>query len=57
MNRTCLNRLIGNCPDCQEDYDPEHHPNNLDCQEYRSVNFHTYEVKECQEQTTEKTTK
>ena len=38
--------MLGMCPGCVRDYDPEHHPNNLDCPRYREVVIVIYEVKE-----------
>jgi len=35
-NRTCLYRFIGQCKNCEIDYE-EHHPNNLDCPRYKEV--------------------
>lgn len=35
--KTCLHRFLNNCKNCTEDYDPNHHPNNLDCQRYREI--------------------
>lgn len=37
--RTCLYRFLGECPYCKEDYDPSHHPNNLDCPKFRWVSI------------------
>jgi hypothetical protein len=37
MGETCLNRLLGYCKNCKEDYDPFHHPNNTDCRSYQKV--------------------
>ena len=34
---TCLNRFIGKCKGCTRDYNKEHHPNNLDCPNYREI--------------------
>jgi len=33
----CLNRFLGRCKDCMIDYDPNHHPNNLDCKNYKPI--------------------
>jgi len=41
---TCLNRYLGRCPKCKRDYDPEHHPNNLDCREYESLSLSIRDV-------------
>ena len=43
---TCLNRMINRCTKCIKDYAPNHHPNNLDCPNYREVKLRTFEVKE-----------
>lgn len=43
---TCLNRLIGRCTHCKEDYDIAHHPNNYDCNGYHPVNLFIFEVAE-----------
>lgn len=37
MEYNCLYRMIGVCRNCKPDYDPTHHPNNLDCPRYRPV--------------------
>lgn len=44
--RTCLNRFIGRCKDCKQDYSQGHHPNNLDCPNYREMKLVIFEVKE-----------
>ena len=31
----CLHRWIGQCKNCQRDFDPNHHPNNLECRAYK----------------------
>ena len=36
-NRTCVNRVLGFCPNCERDYNLEHHPNNLDCPRYKEM--------------------
>jgi len=33
----CLYRFIGQCKGCEYDFNPEHHPNNLDCTRYRPI--------------------
>ncbi len=35
--KNCLYRMIGHCPTCVEDFDPNHHPNNRDCPRLRPV--------------------
>ena len=35
--KTCLNRFLGRCKKCSRDYDPDHHPNNLDCPRYYEI--------------------
>ena len=35
----CLNKVMGDCPDCTEDCDTSHHPNNLDCPRYVPLGF------------------
>ena len=42
---TCLNRFIGRCQNCTPDYDPNHHPNNLDCKNYHPIKVHYFNVK------------
>lgn len=42
---TCLNRIIGRCRDCREDYS-DNHPNNLDCLRYQGVKMHVFNVQE-----------
>ena len=36
---TCINHFLGRCKDCKEDYDTQHHPNNLDCPYYKTVKY------------------
>lgn len=47
--KTCVNRQEGNCmilkKKCTEDYNPENHPNNLNCGNYQEKNIRTIEVK------------
>ena len=40
----CLHRLTGDCPDCGEDLDTNHHPNNLDCRNYTPISVYIQEV-------------
>jgi len=49
MGRNCLNRFLGKCPKCAEDYDTTHHPNNLDCPDYHEINIQNLEVKSLQD--------
>ncbi len=42
--KTCLNRLLGRCQNCTEDYDTTHHPNNYDCPWYKEVKILTHEI-------------
>ena len=42
--RTCVYRYLGVCPHCSEDYDPNHHPNNLDCPMFRLVSIGKFVV-------------
>ena len=44
--KICLNRFLKRCPNCTEDYDQCHHPNNLDCPYYREVVIELMEIKE-----------
>ncbi len=53
--RVCINRWLGRCPDCIEDYDPNHHPNNLDCPSYKPITVHYFNVEENRELNTELT--
>ncbi len=43
--KTCLNRLIGRCDNCDIDYSNKY-PNNMHCSNYREINVHTFDVKE-----------
>ena len=43
---TCENRLTRRCKNCKIDYNPNHHPNNLDCENYKTVVMRIFEVKE-----------
>lgn len=46
LGAPCLYRMIGQCPNCTEDFDPSHHPNNLDCKRYHPIGaFYVYENK------------
>ena len=47
--KTCLNRFLGNCKSCSRDYNPEHHPNNLDCSRYYEIEIATFETIEDQQ--------
>jgi len=42
--KTCLNRFIGRCKECKRDYE-NHHPNNLDCPDYKEIYIDVFEVK------------
>ncbi len=42
---TCENRLTMRCRNYKIDYNPNHHPNNLDCEAYKEVVMRTFEVK------------
>lgn len=33
----CLYRVIRQCPNCTEDFDQPHHPNNYDCPRYYPI--------------------
>ena len=33
----CKGQLLGTCPKCQFDVDKQHHPNNLDCPNYKFI--------------------
>jgi len=46
MERTCLNRFLGNCPDCKTNYDLDNRPNNLDCKRYVECHIRTFVVEE-----------
>ena len=43
---TCVDRLTKNCKDCKKDYNPNHHPNNLDCVNYKEAVVRIFKVKE-----------
>ena len=42
---TCEGRLTGKCTNCEINYNPNHHPNNLDCIKYKKAIVRTFEVK------------
>lgn len=42
--KTCLNRLIRRCKDCEINYDSNNHPSNYDCKSYQEANIQTFEV-------------
>jgi len=33
----CLYRWIGQCKNCEYDFNPDHHPNNYDCPRYKPI--------------------
>ena len=35
----CANKFLGNCPKCIYDVDENHHPNNLECPNYRPMGY------------------
>jgi len=39
----CLNRWLGKCPNCKEDYG-QHHPNNFDCSSYQPIRVRYFYV-------------
>ena len=43
FDEVCLNKFLGNCPDCTTDFS-DHHPNNRDCQGYHPVRI--YQINE-----------
>ena len=43
-NTTCLHRFLGECPNCIDDLDPNHRPNNKDCQRYVKIAFSTFSI-------------
>ena len=45
QNITCRNRFLGNCPNCEKDYNPDHHPNNEDCPNYKPIIVRYFNVK------------
>lgn len=42
----CLHRFLGECLKCVPDYDPNHHPNNLDCPRYYKIGVSYITVKD-----------
>jgi len=57
--KTCLKRFLGECKRCRVDYDPNHHPNNLDCPWYEEIellviNFEEKGVKDASKQSSQK---
>jgi len=42
---TCESRLTRRCRNCKIDYNPNHHPNNLDCENYKGIVIRTFKVK------------
>ena len=42
--KICVNRFIGNCPECKRDYNLNHHPNNYDCPGYKEMNLRVFNV-------------
>jgi len=43
LRKTCLNRFLGRCKGCIEDYE-NHHPNNYDCRDYKEIKIITHEI-------------
>ena len=41
---TCFNRFLGNCTGCKRDYNLNHHPNNIDCPNYKKMKILIIEV-------------
>ena len=35
----CKGQVLGQCPNCKYDVDPQHHPNNFDCPKYKPFGF------------------
>jgi hypothetical protein len=46
---TCLNRYLGRCKDCKEDYDKSHYPNNYDCKNYMEIFVYTIKIEELED--------
>ena len=46
IRHTCLNRFLGLCPDCKEDYNPDHRPNNMDCPRYERLDLMEFNVQD-----------
>jgi hypothetical protein len=46
---TCLNRFLGRCTECSEDYNTNHHPNNYDCKNYKPTKYFELNVEVRQE--------
>jgi len=44
LRKTCLNRFLGRCQGCIEDYNEGHHPNNYDCRDYKEIKIITHEI-------------
>ena len=44
--KTCLNRFLGRCKGCSRDYNQKHHPNNLDCPNYKELHILVIDVKD-----------
>jgi len=44
--KTCLNRFLGRCVGCKRDYDTSHHPNNLDCKDYKLISILYFTIKD-----------
>jgi len=40
----CLNLLLGLCPNCKDDTDITHHPNNYDCPRFKFAVVYVLEV-------------
>jgi hypothetical protein len=41
----CLNHVTERCPNCKIDYNPNHHPNNKDCENQNPIIVRYFEVK------------
>ncbi len=46
LEKTCLNRFLGRCENCSEDYDVRHHPNNYDCPFYKEIKLSVHKVED-----------
>jgi len=43
LDKICVNKWMGRCPDCKIDFDETHNPNNYDCKNY--IEMHRWKVR------------
>jgi hypothetical protein len=44
IEKTCLHRFLGDCPECKKDLKINHSLNNYDCPRYTEIKLRYYQV-------------